>query len=59
MDILYKELTEKIIKAFCKVYNHLGFGFLEKVYESALFIELNSMGMLCEKQKPIKSISQR
>ncbi len=32
-DIKYKELTEKIINIFYRVYNKLGYGFLEKVYE--------------------------
>ncbi len=50
----HSEITEKIIKAFFKVYNTLGYGFLEKVYEKALFIELVSMGLHCEPQKPIK-----
>jgi GxxExxY protein len=50
----HSEITEKIIKAFFKVYNTLGYGFLEKVYENALFIELVSMGLHCEPQKPIK-----
>ena len=31
-DFKYKELTEKIIKIFYRVYNNLGYGFLEKVY---------------------------
>ncbi len=39
----YEELTEQIIKAFYKVYNTLGYGFLEKVYENALAIELQKM----------------
>lgn len=51
---LHKELSNKIIKAFYNVYNNLGFGFLEKVYENALLIELKQMGFNCEKQKPIK-----
>jgi GxxExxY protein len=54
MDILYKEYTEKIIRAFYNVHNELGFGFLEKVYENALMIELSEMGFSCEKQKPLK-----
>jgi GxxExxY protein len=54
MDILYKEYTEKIIRAFYNVHNELGFGFLEKVYENALMIELSEMGLACEKQKPLK-----
>jgi len=36
----YSEVTDKIIKAFYQVYNTLGYGFLEKVYENALIIEL-------------------
>lgn len=50
----HTEVTEKIIKAFYDVYNTLGFGFLERVYENAMFIELSSMGLLVEKQKKIK-----
>jgi len=38
-DFKYKELTEKIIKIFYRVYNKLGYGFLEKVYENAMAIE--------------------
>jgi GxxExxY protein len=49
----HKDITDKIIKTFYKVYNELGFGFLEKVYEKSLFLELTSMGLSCEKQKPI------
>ena len=37
----HKELTEKIIKIFCRVYNKLGYGFLEKIYENAMMIELS------------------
>ena len=47
----HEGITEKIIKAFYKVYNTLGYGFLEKVYENALFIELTEMGFNVEKQK--------
>jgi GxxExxY protein len=49
----HEEITEKIIKAFYKVYNTLGYGFLEKVYENAMFIELTAMGFKVEKQKKI------
>ena len=51
---LHKDLTEKIIKAFYKVYNTLGYGFLEKVYENALLIELREMGLQVEQQKLLK-----
>lgn len=54
MELLHKDITDKIIKAFYKVYNELGYGFLEKVYENALFLELTALGLTCEKQKPIK-----
>ncbi len=49
----HEELTEQIIKAFYKVYNTLGFGFLESVYEKALYFELQNMGFKGEKQKSI------
>jgi GxxExxY protein len=50
----HSDLTEKIIKAYYRVYNTLGFGFLEKVYENAMYTELSSMGLIVEKQKPIR-----
>jgi len=53
-ELLHKELTGKILNSFYIVYNTLGFGFLEKVYENALMIELRKNGIKAEKQKPIK-----
>ncbi len=50
----HSDTTEIIIKCFYKVYNTLGYGFLEKVYENAMFIELKNLGLYVEKQKPIK-----
>ena len=47
------ELTEKIIGCAYKVANGLGAGFLEKVYENALSIELRKSGLRAEQQKPI------
>jgi GxxExxY protein len=52
--MLYKETTDKIIKAFYNVYNTLGYGFLEKVYENAMLLELRSLDLSVEKQVPIK-----
>ncbi len=52
-EYLFKDITSQIISAFYKVYNNLGFGFLEKIYENALKIELELMGFSVEKQKPI------
>jgi len=40
MQFKHQEITDKIIKAFYNIYNTLGFGFLEKVYENAMMIEL-------------------
>lgn len=53
-DLLHQDLTNKILKACYTVYNQLWFGFLEKVYENALLIELTAMNLHCERQKPIK-----
>ena len=49
----YSDLTEKIIKAAYTVHNVLGFGFLEKVYQNALVIELRKMGLSVLSEKPI------
>jgi len=51
---LHKELTSTVIECFYTIYNTLGYGFLEKVYENALKIELEKKGLLVEKQKSIK-----
>jgi len=47
------ELTDKIIGTFYEVYNELGFGFLESVYENALLIALIAKGLKVEQQVPI------
>ena len=51
-NYLYSEITDQIIKAYYIVYNKLGFGFLEKVYESEMMIELKRLGLKCERQNP-------
>lgn len=56
--MLHRKLTKKIIRSFYKVYNTLGYGFLEKVYENALCTELKSEGLKCHSQKPIKVFYQ-
>ena len=53
-DSKYKELTEKIIKIFYKVYNTLGYGFLERIYENAMMIELKREDILAFSQYAIK-----
>lgn len=53
-EYLHKDVTSIIIQSFYKVYNTLGYGFLEKVYENAMRIELKKLGMSVEQQKNIK-----
>jgi GxxExxY protein len=53
-DFKYKDLTERIIKIFYQVYNKLGYGFLEKVYENAMMIEFKKAGIPAIAQSPIK-----
>lgn len=50
---MHKKLTSEIIKVFYDVYNELGYGFLERVYQNALFYELQSRGFHVEAQKKI------
>jgi len=50
----HEELTHKIIASAYKVFNTLGFGFLESVYHKALFIELDKAGLRAESEKPLK-----
>ena len=52
--MLHEEITAVIIAAFYEVYNTLGYGFLEKVYENALVIELNKKEFNVKQQVPIK-----
>jgi len=57
-EYLHKELTDKIIKAFYNVYNELGFGFLENVYQNALYFELINSRLKIETQKAIEVFYQ-
>ena len=52
--MLRADITEKIIGAFYKVNNTHGFGFLEKVYENAMVVELRKLGCNVLQQKNIK-----
>jgi len=49
----YKETTDIILRSFYETYNELGDGFLESVYENALYIVLTGYGLRVEKQKNI------
>jgi len=50
----HEELTDKIIKSFYNVYNELGFGFLENVYQNALYFELTNNQLKVEAQRAIE-----
>lgn len=53
-EFKYKTITDKILKGFYEVYNDLGFGFLESVYENALFTLLKEYGLDVKQQFPIE-----
>jgi len=56
MQFKYKEVTEEIIKIFYKVYNKLGYGFLEKVYQNALMLEFEDADIFAVTKFPINVI---
>ena len=53
-NILYSDITDSVLNSFYKVYNSLGYGFLEKVYENSLTLELRKKNLVIEQQHPIK-----
>ncbi len=53
-ELLYKDLTEKIIKVFLDVYNHLGYGYSKDIYIEALAYEMHTQGLVYEKEVPIE-----
>ena len=52
--LVYGDLTSKILEAATEVYNELGYGFLEKVYERALIHELKIRDLKVESQKSLQ-----
>ena len=50
---MYEDITKKIIKCFYNIYDELGSGFLESVYEKALMIELEEIGLKADSQKSL------
>jgi GxxExxY protein len=53
-NFLHKRLSDSILKIYYEVYNNLGYGFLEKVYQNAMYLELKNQGYNVEPQKQIK-----
>ena len=53
-ELVPKELVDIILKHFYRVYNELGYGFLERVYQNALYFALLDEGLKCETEQPIK-----
>ena len=54
--MLHKELTDEILHWFYQEHYKLGFGFLEKMYKNALYLELTNLGLKCETERPINVI---
>lgn len=55
-NFLHKEITEQIIGAAFEVHRVLGYGFLEKVYQRAMQVELRLRGLVAETESKIKVI---
>ncbi len=53
-DFKYVELTEKIIEIYYRVYNKLGYGFLEKIYKNAMMIEFKKENISAVSQSAIR-----
>src|ERR1019366_1166865 len=54
MELLHKEITEQIIGAAFEVFKALGYGFLERVYQRAMQVELQLRGLVAEIETKIK-----
>jgi GxxExxY protein len=52
--LLHEDITRAIIAAFYRVYNQLGYGFLESVYAAALAIELADMGLTVDRERSVE-----
>jgi GxxExxY protein len=54
MELQEKDITEQIIGAAFEVHKHLGYGFLEKVYQRAMKVELEARGLAAEIEAEIR-----
>jgi GxxExxY protein len=53
-EFLHKEVTREVIGAAFEVYKHLGYGYLEKVYQRAMQVELLQRGLKAQLEHPIQ-----
>jgi GxxExxY protein len=56
VELLHKDLTEQIIGAAFEVHRHLGYGFLENVYQKAMKVELALRGIKVELESKIEVV---
>ena len=56
-DFKHGELTQRIIAVFYEVYNELGHGFAESVYEKSMLIALRDAGLLVQHKHPHGAVS--
>ena len=54
MELVHRDITQKIIGAAYEIYRTMGYGFLEKVYQKAMQVELQAVGVPCELEKKVK-----
>ncbi len=54
MSLLHEDITKKIIGAAFEVHRELGYGFLEKVYQNAMVVELDKQGIAAIKEAQIQ-----
>jgi len=54
MELVYRDLTERVLGAAIEVHKSLGPGFLETNYETAFAVELSFLGIAYERQRPIE-----
>jgi GxxExxY protein len=54
MELIAQDVTQQIIGAAFEVHNHLGYGFLEKVYQRAMKVELESRGLVTDTEADIR-----
>jgi len=54
-NLIYPELSYKIIGSAFKIYNKLGWGHKESIYQKSLALELNNLGLKFEKEKFVQT----